>query len=110
VNSKSYQKLRELSTTIHINTAWFSPHKEYNQLAVYLSFARFSIAWTVVDLDGNTLKDKTLELVPGLLDSEWMEIQEHMLYIAVNDSPIGMMALRRDWVRALDTLREFERE
>jgi len=55
------------------------------------------------------LKDKTLELVPGLMDSEWEVIQNHMLHIAVDDSPIGMTNVRIDWVRALDTFREFER-
>ena len=109
MNSEAYQKLRELSEVITISVTWFSPNKEYNQLAVYLSLARFSLAWTVVGVDGNTLKDKTLELVPGLADSEWEVIQNHMLHIAVDDSPIGMTAMRIDWVRALDTFREFER-
>ena len=110
MSSESYQKLRELSTAIEINSAWFSPHREYNQLAVYLTFARFSLVWTVVSgVDGNTLKNKTLKLVPGLTDSEWEVIQNHMLHIAVDDSPIGMTNVRIDWVRALDTFREFER-
>jgi len=114
VSSEAYQKLRELCEVIKIDAAWFSPRKwntyEYNHIAVYLTVARFSLAWTVVSISENTLKDRTLKLVPGLTDSEWEIIQNHMLRIAVDDSPASMKAMRIDWIRTLDTLREFERE
>jgi len=120
VQSEAYQKLYELSgdnstTGVTILDAriiaatYPTPNHNYERVAVYLMLVQ--LVWDVFRKTKATkaTKEETLILLAGLTDSEWEGIQKEMV-LFVDGGIAAMRDSRMEWIRALDTLREFERD
>jgi len=107
VSSESYQKLLMSSWEVHF------PHDSIvtddERIATHLILIPARFKWNAIF--AQEIKDRALELFPNLTDSEWNTIRENMVKIA-NDAIVNIYILnkRMDWICALDTFREFERE
>jgi hypothetical protein len=88
--------------TIRIDADWMFPYEECDRVAIYLTQLPYRF-WM------EDRKKVAVELVPGLTDSEWKRIQEYMTRHAIAGTTYFGKRVRTDWIRALDTLREFER-
>jgi hypothetical protein len=99
VSSESYQKLHTLSHGVKTDS------KGDERIAVYLLVIPARFKWDA--RNAQEMKDRVLDLIPGLTDSEWKNIHEKMIDIVADSL---LRAKRLDWIWALDTLREFERE
>lgn len=104
--SEAYMQLHELSWSMKIDDF------KYNRVAIFLGAVPNRLAWRIVqEKDGKTKRDRALEWVPGLTDSEWDNIQKEMMDFANRGNfSTERRAKRIDWIRALDMLREFQRE
>jgi len=99
VNSKAYQKLHKLALHIEVDDS------EEDRIALYLLLIPARFKWD--SHDAQYRKDNALELLLGLEDSEWEEIRKNMIDFITKSITFRT---RLDWVRALDTYREFERD
>jgi len=110
VISEAYLQLHGLSWSMKIDA--LEHFSVIYRIAVYLNTVPNCLAWRIVkDTEGKTKKDKTLEWVPKLTDSEWDKIQRNMMdYIDRGNFSTKRRAKKIDWIRSLDLLREFERE
>jgi len=108
VSSESYQKLlmssREVHSFVHDDIV-----TDDERIAIYLILIPARFKWNAIS--AQEIKDRALELLPNLTDSEWKIIRENMVDIADDAVIINIYILNKriDWIRALDTLREFER-
>ena len=105
--NEAYLRLHLLSWTVYVDNSELSIVR---RIAIFLSMVPFRLSWSIVrDDNGLTIKDKTLECVLGLENSDWDVLYENM----IDHMPDGETTRRRtkriEWIRALDTFREFER-